>query len=278
MCNVCVMHSVKKRMLNRRKFFKLSAGAALIANTGDLLAAPSSVNINPEPKSFTTAKDLTHTLVENFPTFGGDQQFFKEQIFNFKEHYFNSNSLRIIEHTGTHIDAPLHFSADGTAVDEIPVENLVVPLVVVDIKQKASKNADAQLTPDDMKKWIEANGDLPENCCVAMNSGWDKFVQTDKFRNLDDKGKMHFPGFHPETAAMLISDYKVVGIAVDTLSLDYGISEKFATHYSWLPSDRWGVECIANLDDLPAKGSTLVVGAPKHKGGSGGPSRIIALV
>ncbi|MGB7206773.1 MAG: cyclase family protein, partial [Anderseniella sp.] len=89
--------------------------------------------------------------------------------------------------------------------------------------------------------------------------------------------KMHFPGFHIEATKMLL-ETKAVGMAVDTLSLDHGPSADFATHYAWLPTNRWGIENLANLDAVPAKGATLVVGAPKHRGGSGGPARIFAMV
>lgn len=77
---------------------------------------------------------------------------------------------------------------------------------------------------------------------------------------------------------MLMEETLAIGLAVDTLSLDHGMSADFATHYAWLPSNRWGIENIANLDKLPAKGATLVVGAPKHRGGTGGPCRVFAMV
>ncbi len=89
---------------------------------------------------------------------------------------------------------------------------------------------------------------------------------------------MHFPGFHIEAAKMLVVEASVVGMAVDTLSLDYGLSADFATHYKWLPTNRWGLEYTANLGKLPAKGATIFVGAPKHRGGSGGPSRVLAMI
>ena len=69
----------------------------------------------------------------------------------------------------------------------------------------------------------------------------------------------------------------MVGIAVDTLSLDHGPSADFATHYAWLPTNRWGLECVAGLSALPATGATIVVGAPKFHGGTGGPTRVFAL-
>jgi kynurenine formamidase len=101
-----------------------------------------------------------------------------------------------------------------------------------------------------------------------MNSGWDAHVNSGMFRNADAEGKQHYPGF--ETTA--------IGLAVDTLSLDHGISADFKTHYAWLPTNRWGLENVANLASLPATGATIMVGAPKWRGGSGGPSRVVALI
>jgi len=120
-------------------------------------------------------------------------------------------------------------------------------------------------------------GAIPAGACVAMLSGWGPLVREPKFRNVDDKGAMHFPGFHLEAVQMLMDDADVAGIAVDTLSLDFGMSPDFATHYAWLPSGRWGIECLANLENVPASGGTLVVGAPKHAGGTGGPARVFTL-
>ena len=87
---------------------------------------------------------------------------------------------------------------------------------------------------------------------------------------------MHFPGFHLEAARMLL-ETGAAAIAVDTLSLDHGPSADFAVHYEWLPAGRYGIECVAGLADMPPAGATLIVGAPKHEGGSGGPARLIAL-
>jgi kynurenine formamidase len=267
------MESVKNRMLSRRDLFKVTAtGAAAVAAVATMGQAPAAL-----AQGHSTVTDMTHELHEEFPTFFGEQQFFRDQKFNWAEHKFNLFEMRVNEHTGTHVDAPLHFSENGTSVAEIPVGNLVVPLCVIDIRQKVSSSADAQLTPDDIKAWIATHGAIPENACVAMLSGWQTHLGTEKFRNADDEGKMHFPGFHVEAAKMLLEDSKAAGIAVDTLSLDYGPSPDFATHYAWLPENRWGLEAIANLDQVPASGATLVVGAPKNRGGTGGPARVFTL-
>jgi kynurenine formamidase len=112
-----------------------------------------------------------------------------------------------------------------------------------------------------------------------MNSGWAAKAQdAAAFRNADAEGKMHFPGFHKEATDYLMAERSAAGIAVDTLSLDHGPSPDFAVHYSWLPAGRWGLECVANLDDLPASGATLMVGHPKIVGSTGGPCRLFALV
>src|SRR5690606_2280313 len=133
--------------------------------------------------------------------------------------------------------------------------DLVVPLAVVDVKHKAAEHPDYQLSPADLEAWEKANGRLPDGCCVAMNSGWAGHLGTDRFLGKDAKGTLHFPGFHPEAAEWLMKERSVRGIAVDTISLDYGASKDFKTHYSWLPSGRWGLESIANLDQVPPKGA-----------------------
>jgi kynurenine formamidase len=271
MCHHCVIENVKQRMLNRRDLCKaVPAVAVAAAATG--IATPALA------ASHTGVEDLTHEVHEGFPTYFGVPGITLTAQYNFADNGFNVFNIALNEHTGTHIDAPLHFSADGQSVAEIPVENLVVPLAIVDIRERAAGDADTLLTPDDLKAWTAANGPFPAHCCVAMKSGWDKLVDSDKFRGADAEGKQHYPGFHVEAAQMLIEETTAIGIASDTLSLDHGISADFATHYAWLPTNRWGLENIANLDALPAVGATLIVGAPKWRGGSGGPSRVMALV
>jgi kynurenine formamidase len=279
MCPPGCLHSICKRASRRgllRGSVALAAGAAAAAATPFL---PGPAAAASQPKSFSDVLDLTQPLFEGFPTFGGDKWFTKEPFLTYAKDKLNINKWTLMEHTGTHMDAPLHFSPDGMSVDLIPVSDLVVPLAVVDIKSRAHDNPDAAVTPDDIKEWEAKNGPLPEGCCVAMNSGWGDLLMTPKFAGRDDAGKNHTPGFHGETAHMLMTERKVKGIGVDTLSLDTGLNTgPFPVHYSWLPSGRWGVECLANLDTVPAKGAYLVLGGPKVKGATGGPSRVLALV
>ncbi|MEM8759349.1 MAG: cyclase family protein [Pseudomonadota bacterium] len=273
MCHPVIMEYVKCRALGRRDFFKGSAAAG-VALTAAATVAPRAAMA----QGFSRVIDVTHTLTHDFPTYFGEQQFFDEDVFTYAENSFNLKTLRVNEHTGTHFDAPLHFTDGGAACEEVPVETLVAPLAIVDIREKAAADPDAQVTPNDLTAWIAANGPIPPGACVAQNAGWHQRLGTPGFRNADDEGKMHFPGFHVEAVQMLLDEAEVVGVGVDTLSIDYGLSGDFITHYTWLPANRWALENMANLDLLPATGATLVVGAPKHAGGTGGPARLIALV
>jgi kynurenine formamidase len=272
MCDFWVMTSVKERMIGRRGLF---AGAAATATAG-MAAASRPVLAQPARQ----VVDMTHELSPAFPTFGGSAGISYDKQFDFDADGYNLYVLTINEHTGTHLDAPLHFSADGQSVAEIPVESLACPLCVIDIRAKAAEDRDAQVTPDDLGAWIGRNGPIPHGACVAMNSGWAEKVGTDAFRGADSArpGTLHFPGFHVEAAQMLLEESQAVAIAVDTLSLDHGPSADFATHYAWLPAGRYGIECLAALDRMPETGATLMVGAPKIKDGTGGPARIMGLI
>ena len=272
---MCVPACEKKlaRAISRRQFFK-RAGTVAAAAVGSSMLVKAQSEVM--PISASQVIDLTHTLTENFPTFGGQPQYQRESVFTIANEGYNLNVWHIDEHTGTHMDAPFHFS-DGATADQIPVADLVGPLAIIDIKAKAADNADAEVTPDDIMAWENTYGELPAGAIVAMNSGWGGKVMSDEFRNVDGDGVMHFPGFHIEASQFLL-ERDVKGIMVDTLSLDFGKSADFAVHFNWLPANRWGIENVANLDLLPQSGATVVVGGPKLAGATGGPSRVMALV
>ena len=249
----------------------MAAGCGAAVATRSAQAAP--------PMGATEAVDLTHTMSPDFPTFFGVPGIEMEKKFDFHKDGFTLYWWHIIEHAGTHLDAPIHFSENGMSVEDVPVSTLVTPLAVVDVSAKAAQNRDYLVSPDDLAAWEKENGRLPASCCVAMHSGWAVHVaEPARFTGRDSSGVLHFPGFSLEAAEWLMQERSVAGLAVDTLSLDHGPSKDFKVHYRWLPSGRWGLENVANLDKVPRSGATLVVGLAKIKGATGGPARLIALV
>lgn len=271
MCNTCIIENVKASMLSRRNMFRGMAATGAAALAASAISAKESL-----AQSSGKVVDLTYSYDEKFPTFDGTPGIIKEKVVDFAKDGYTIYKLTIFEHTGTHIDAPLHFTADGTSVADLAPESLVCPLCIIDIKAKAKENANAMVMKADVEAWISANGAIPKGACVAMNSGWAAMMGKPEYRNTAD-GKFAFPGFAKEATDML-NEMGVAAIGVDTLSLDPGNSADFAVHYSWLPSGRYGIENMANLDMLPAKGATVFVGAPKHAGGTGGPARVLATV
>lgn len=275
MCVPGCEQAVREEM-DRRGF--LASFAAGVAAIGCSTVAVAPAEAETTQFTFSRVVDLTHSLSANFPTFSGQPQLSMKAVATVAANGYQVNEITFNEHTGTHLDTPAHFAATGVTADAIEMKQLVAPLAVVDIRARATGNADTQLTIDDLKAWESKHGKLPQNACVAMLSGWDTHVQGEKFRNADAEGVMHFPGFHVETLKFLLQERSVVGIAVDTLSLDFGRSADFAAHRTWLPAGKWGLECVAGLSEVPAQGATIIVGAPKIVGASGGPSRVIALI
>ncbi|HEY7245490.1 MAG TPA: cyclase family protein [Xanthobacteraceae bacterium] len=249
----------------------MAAGCGAAVATRSAQAAP--------PPGAREVSDLTHTMSADFSTFFGVPGIAMEKKFDFHKDGFNLYWWRIVEHAGTHLDAPIHFSENAMSVEALPVGALVTPLAVVDVSAKATHDADYLVSPDDLAGWEKEHGRLPENCCVAMHSGWAAhLVEPVKFAGKDASGALHFPGFSVEAAEWLLQERSVAGLAVDTLSLDHGPSKDFKVHHRWLPSGRWGLENVANLDKVPRSGATLVIGLAKVKGATGGPARLIALV
>jgi len=197
-------------------------------------------------------------------------------------YFYSSYSICTPEHGGTHLDAPIHFAAKGLTSDAIPLEQLVAPVVVIDVAGKAAANADYRLTADDVKTWEARNGAIGAGTIVLLRTGWGKRWPDRKAYFGDDTpgatDKLHFPSFSEESARLLVIERHVAAIGVDTASIDYGPSTDFIVHRVALGANVPGLENVANLERLPARGAWLMALPMKIAGGSGGPVRIVALV
>lgn len=224
--------------------------------------------------------DLTHTLTADFPFIPVKKLTYPFELIpmaTLKDNGVQANSWKIHEHLGTHIDAPNHFIENQLSLDQIDLQNLIVPLVVIDIKEKASLNPDAELTVKDIETFEKQFGKIPSNACVMMNSGWQHRLKDSSFIGLDKNQVKHYPGFSLEAIRFLLTHRSIAGLGVDVLSFDPGMDENYTGHKILFAAGKWGIECVANLDKAPQIGATIIVGAPKVGGATGGFSRLIAL-
>lgn len=198
-----------------------------------------------------------------------------------KGYYYSSYSVCAPEHGGTHLDAPIHFAQGKQSVDEIPIDNLTGDAVIIDVSDKALKNRDYQILPEDIRVWESQNGEIPARSIVLFRTGYgtyypdrEKYFGT-ALRGSEAIPNLHFPGIHPEAARLLVQ-MNVKAVGLDTPSLDYGQSTDFQTHRILLAENIPGFENLANLDKLPAKGLYVIALPMKIGKGSGAPLRIIA--
>jgi kynurenine formamidase len=224
--------------------------------------------------------DLSYPLTAEFPLFPVYDPVRVAEKFNCESDGFFVKSWAFDEHSGTHVDAPAHFGVGAATVDRIAPEELILPLVIVDISERVERDHDATVLPDDVLAWERRHGSLPERCALFARTGWASRVHDPAaYLNADAGGTMHAPGFDPLLTDFLKEERPGVrAIGLDTASLDIGASRDFPAHASWLPSGRYGIENLANLEHVPATGAVAIVGAPALAGGSGGPTRVLAVV
>ena len=274
MCAPFVTENVREE-LSRRGFIGIVAGSAVAAAT----PAPAQQKPVRMPKGFREVVDLTQPFSPSLPVYPGYKPLQIRERFSVARDGFAANEVTFDEHTGTHVDAPSHFVAGAVSADRLPVDRLIAPLVVISVADRAASEPDTLVSVDDLLQWEKRHGRMPTGALVAMHSGWDaRVASTDRFLNRDAKGMMHAPGFSEAAARFLVGERDICGVGVDTLSLDAASAQKFVAHVAILGAGKYGIELLANLARVPPSGATVIVGAPKHVGSTGGPARVLALV
>lgn len=255
--------------LDRRTALLGAAGAAVAAALPGRAHAKGPAN---------RLQDLTHEFREGFPGFLGAPSVLDRQVtVTIPANGFYGQTWTFWEHTCTHLDVPAHFVAGGRFSPQISLEELVRPLAVVDISSRAAANADAEVLVDDLVAFERRHGRIKRGSVVAMNSGWAaRSGSVAAYRNVGADGLQHFPGFSKAAVEWLVEERDIAGIGVDTLSLDPGRSQTFDAHFAVLGANRYGIENLANLDRVPARGATVTVGLIPWEQGSGGPARVFA--
>lgn len=197
-------------------------------------------------------------------------------------YWYEGNYFATAEHAGTHLDSPSHFYEGGWRAQQIPIERLIGPGVILDVREKASTNPDYRVSVQDLRDWEKSFGEMPPGAIVIMNSGWDRHYPNKSMTfgtdTPSDPATFHFPGFHEDAVDWLARYRSVHVVGVDTPSTDYGQSKTFPVHVILGKANIPGLENVANLNKLPQSGSMIYVGAIKLFDGSGGPARTFATI
>lgn len=255
------------------------AGAALLSSTQPTWAHPAALQGE--------WVDLTHAFDEDavfWPTAEGYRH--DEVSYGHTEGgwFYSSYEITLSEHGGTHLDAPIHFAEGAQTADQIPLDRLIGPAAVIDVSAQSAANRDYRFTAQDIRDWEAAHGALPKGAIVLFRTGFSKFWPDRQtylgtaLRGDEGVAQLHFPGLSEEAARLLAEERQIAAVGLDTASLDYGQSKDFIAHRILLGKNIPGFENVANLEQLPATGATVIALPMKIRNGSGGPLRIVALV
>lgn len=222
---------------------------------------------------------LSHVIDANIPQWSGDPPVEFTNVASRETNGYYLRRFSLGEHTATHINAPISFHPGGIGIDQYSAQSLVVPAVVIDVRQQAAANSDYAIALSHIQNWEQQHGQIPPNSVVLLFTGWqDKWLDTKAFLNLDADGIPHFPGFGIEATQFLLTQRQIAGVGIDTHGVDPGQDETFAINRLVLEKPRIVLENLTNLDQLPPTGTTLVIGILRLQSGSGSPVAVLALV
>ena len=218
--------------------------------------------------------DLSHTLEEDIPAWPTHARFGRTLYEDYAagdvaRHY----GLTISEHTGTHMDAPLHFIPDGPThygTDKIPLDRLMGRAATVPVTDLGPGDL---LTADRVRAWEGEHGPIEAGDKVLLRYGWDQRWATgpEGRRFLED-----WPGLSGEAAEYLV-EKGVYLVGCDTMAVDAGGTQENPAHHALLGNEVYVVENLKDLDRLPP--FCLFMAFPlKIRDGSGSPVRAVALV
>lgn len=229
--------------------------------------------------------ELSHPLTDESPYWEGMPDGVREiakTVVDFKDMNLKIQTFKFPGQFGTHIDYPGHFKEGGDLSEKYNIKDTVFPLIIIDVSEKVAENPDYELTIDDIKKYEDKYGKIPENSFVAMRTDWYKrWPDSKSLSNFDKDGNEHFPGWTIETLKFLFEERKIAGNGHETLDTDASITstavgdlqcERFV-----LASDKIQVELLRNLDKVPASGAVIVIAAPRINGATGLPVRAWAV-
>jgi kynurenine formamidase len=199
-------------------------------------------------------------------------------------YWYEAHRMRLAEHGGTHLDAPVHFHEGGSTTERVPLARLIAPAVVVDVREACAKDAGYAVSIGDLERFEAAHGRIPDGAALLLATGFGaRWPDRGRYLGTAERGaaavaKLRFPGLAPEAARWLVANRKLAAVGLDTASIDPGTSQLFESHQILFAAEIPAFENLAQLDQLPATGATLIALPMKIAGGSGGPLRAVAIL
>ena len=253
---------------------------------GNIAGCPKSTHSRQCCITYTRVVDLSHVIHPGIPRWPGDPPVAFESVAELEKNGWYLRRFSMGEHSGTHLNAPNSFQAEGGSIDSYSAASLVVPAIVIDVRDRTSANLDYALPIAEVLAWEWRHGFVSAGSVVLLYTGWQaKWHDPAAFLGQDRDGGLHFPGFGADTARFLLDERSIAGIGIDTYGVDPGQDSTFAINRllggygrSQRQQPRIVLENLANLDQLPPTGATLVIGILRLKGGAGSPVSVLAFV
>lgn len=232
--------------------------------------------------------DLTHAFHPGIPHWPGFPDSERVTLYSHEEGEgtlgsgFWAEQFTHVGQWGTHCDPPAHFAEGLRTIDEIPPEEMILPLVVLDIHEKVAENPDYTVTMEDVREWELKYDPIPQGAFVALRTDWSKrWPDPEAMRNEDEDGVAHYPGWSQEVLAYLYEQRNITASGHETLDTDPGVATSqgdYSLETYILSQDKYQIELLTNLDQVPEYGAIIVVTFPKPKNGSGFPARVFAVL
>lgn len=232
--------------------------------------------------------DLTHAFSSGIPHWKGFPDEKREILYWYESGVgtlgsgFYAQSFTHVGQWGTHIDPPAHFVKGLRTVDQISLKEMILPLVILDVHEKVTKNPDYTIAMEDIKDWEKRHGSIPEGAFVAMRTDWYKrWPNMEAMQNKDGNGVAHYPGWSLEVLQYLYENCKITASGHETTDTDPGIAtsrDDYSLETYILKQNHYQIELLTNLDEVPETGALVVVAFPKPKDGSGFPARVFAIL
>ncbi|HTX23992.1 MAG TPA: cyclase family protein [Steroidobacteraceae bacterium] len=226
--------------------------------------------------------DLTHAFAPGIPHWKGFKDEKIRTLYTYEKGGFWAQEFTHPGQWGTHVDPPAHFHRGLRTVDQIPLDQLILPLVVLDVHRKVANNPDYVVTMDDVRSWERRHGSIPSGAFVALRTDWSKRWPDDAaMQNRDRHGVSHYPGWSKPVLQYLYEVRKITASGHETTDTDPGLAtthDDYSLESYVLGTNHYQIELLANLDQVPEAGALVVVSFPKPKDGSGFPARVFAIL